>query len=293
MQTFAPPNFNRVLHARFAGARAAAGVLKFPAFLLVWSFGVVLATGVYLPADALVRQAPIEFSDLQSLPSLDDDSAFRLALELQLRESTVVAGEWHPQVAAPATPATYEALEEPETEEVSQLLDVPVIQPQIHLQAPRMIKSPVVQAKPEAARAAEPAQTLPSTQNQHGAMKQVSTSRGARLAKRDARRALAAGEALTAYRSLMASLSDGARDSGYLGLLGVAALASGQTAEAHMVYERLLVMEPDNEQWWAGLAVSSERLGMEAASVYQEALARSEGDSKVQQLVRTRLQGLG
>jgi len=290
MHTFASPNFNRVLHTRFAGARAAAGALKFPAFLLVWSFGVVLAAGVYFPADALVRQAPIEFPQLQSLPSLDDDSAFQLALERQLRGSTVVAGEWQPQVTAPAV---HEAPEAPESKRISLSIAVPVIQPQIHLQAPRMIKTSVVRAKVEIVPAVETAHSLPSTESHHATIKPVSISRRATLAKRDARRALAAGENLIAYRGLMADLPDGARDSGYLGLLALAALASGRPAEAHIVYERLLVMEPDNEQWWAGLAVSSERLGLEATSVYQEALARGDGDSKVQQLVRTRLQGLG
>ena len=297
MNIVAFPENNRLSNARIAGARAAVGALKFPAFLLVWSVGLVLVSGVYLPADALVRQAPIEFHALQQLSGLEDDAAFQLALEQELRGSAVVAGEWQPRstesVVDTSALTTRKNLQ-------GQAISPPAIEPYLDLKrlekvpviAPRMVKTPIAQVPPTTEVAAE-ADTAEVSSRPSRTVKRPATSRRSLLVKRDARRALAAGEKLTAYRNLMAGLSEAADDSEYLGLLALSALASGFSAEALIVYERLLVMEPDNEQWWAGLAISKERLGLEAVSVYQEALARSAENTKVQQLALMRLQGLG
>ena len=73
----------------------------------------------------------------------------------------------------------------------------------------------------------------------------------------------------------------------------MSALALRKADEAHLIYQRLVVMEPDNEQWWTGLAIAREQLGLSAAADYQRALALSGDDSPAAELARSRLQETG
>jgi hypothetical protein len=111
--------------------------------------------------------------------------------------------------------------------------------------------------------------------------------------KQRAREALTQRLPAAAYELLMIELEAGAADTEYLGLLAVAALSSQKAREAHLIYERLVACEPENEQWWAGLAISRDQLGLDATGDYERALAISEQDSALSQLARARLQETG
>ena len=263
------------------GARAIAGAVNFPLFLLIWSVGIVVLAGTYFPADALVRQAPIQFPELDQLSSLDDEAALGSALEQQLQTASVFDGRWQPEIRKP----------------VLTVRPAPLIEPELKLKKPIVVKryrsTPVenqLEVDGRDVRRPDVGQTdVARTKAPTAAPAQGR----ALIAKRQARRAIAAGNRTYAYRLLISEAAGGATDTEYLGLLAVSALSSGKAAEALLVYERLLEFEPEDERWWAGLALSREHLGMNATADYQEVLARGGADSPVFKLAQSRLKALG
>lgn len=253
------------------GARAIGGAVSFPLFLLIWSIGIVVLTGTYYPADALVRQTPLQFPELAALSTLDDEAALGTALEKQLRTASVFGGRWQP---------------EPSKQTLT-VRAVPLIEPELKLKKPLVLKrydsTPIVPQPGE--HKVDVVQPEKPT---------VAPALGrALVAKREARRAIEAGNRSYAYRLLIAEAAGGAGDTEYLGLLAIAALSSGKAAESLLVYQRLLEFEPEDERWWAGLALSREYLGMNATADYQEVLARGGADSPVLELAQSRLKALG
>jgi len=263
------------------GARAVTGAVNFPLFLLIWSVGIVILTGAYYPADALVRQAPIQLPELDQLSSLDDEAALGSALEQQLQTASVFGGRWQPEIRKPVLPVR----------------PAPLIEPELKVKTPSVVKhykSPPVEYLPDVD-GSDIAQTDDAqTDAAQTELPAAAPAQGrALVAKREARRAIAAGNRTYAYRLLISEADGGAADTEYLGLLAVSALSSGKAAEALLVYQRLLEFEPEDERWWAGLALSREHLGMNAAADYQEVLARGGADSPVFKLAQSRLKALG
>jgi Flp pilus assembly protein TadD len=104
-----------------------------------------------------------------------------------------------------------------------------------------------------------------------------------------ARQDLQGGRFADAYHRLRPSVADAHGDSEYLGLLALAAMRMGSYGEAMVIYQRLTGMEPGRRGWYVGLALAREQLGLDATSVYREALMLSDGESEIRALLRAKL----
>ncbi|MEZ5561277.1 MAG: hypothetical protein R3E86_22395, partial [Pseudomonadales bacterium] len=93
-------------------AQGIAGAIRFPVFLLAWSFGLVLVSGQMLPAGASLpeRQLTLQL-ELAPVPDLHDVDAWTAPLDRELAATEVISGRWQPrsvpdgQVTAVAIPA--------------------------------------------------------------------------------------------------------------------------------------------------------------------------------------------
>ncbi len=297
---------------------AMAGALKFPAFLLLWSLGLLLAAGAVLPADAIVRKGPVAFAALSALPTLEDQEAFGAALETELRESAVVSGVWQPPVELPpAVPASPPVLAPQLTVRAPQVKELPAAdaaqaQPALtESEGGSTVPAPVVAGAASAATSldvAEPPAPLAVARTAAEPLRfevrpqPTSATRVARAATlkptaarvlESAQRALTEGRFAAAYRMLMGDVEQAAAHPTYLGVLAVSALALGRDAEALLIYERLTQLAPDDGRWWAGAALSRERLGLEAAAQFEAVLELAGDDDTLHTLAATRLQDLG
>jgi cytochrome c-type biogenesis protein CcmH/NrfG len=104
-----------------------------------------------------------------------------------------------------------------------------------------------------------------------------------------ARQDLQGGRFADAYYRLRPSVADAHGDTEYLGLLALAAMRMGSYGEAMVIYQRLTRIEPGRRGWYLGLALAREQLGLDATSVYREALMLSDGESEVRTLLRAKL----
>jgi tetratricopeptide (TPR) repeat protein len=275
------------MQARSPLAGQVVGAIRFPALLLIWSLGLVLLAGAYYPADALVRQPPMQFRELPQVPTLADPQALARGLEVELQRAQVSGGSWQP--AAPVlVPAIEPVVDVVVDLPVSVPVPVPVLEPQLEIKAAPVVKQNKAQAPVAGFEKQSVSATRQAPQNVV-----VPVMGRTLLAKRQARQHLAAGRVQSAYALLMTEIAGGAQDLEYLGLFAVAAFASGRPAEALVVYERLQELEPDNERWSVGLGLCREKLGMDPLPAYEKAVALSQVDSAVHTIARDRLQELG
>ena len=100
---------------------------------------------------------------------------------------------------------------------------------------------------------------------------------------------MADGRADIAYATLIGGVVEGSGDSGYLGLLAVAALKIMRPGEAQVIYQKLVELEPEQGKWWAGLALSNEQLGLDSAPAYRELLALTGATLPLRELAFSRL----
>ncbi|MDZ7670261.1 MAG: tetratricopeptide repeat protein [Gammaproteobacteria bacterium] len=247
--------------------RAIIGAVYFPAFLFAWTAGVVAVVLQMQPAGAmllhdtgLVRQA-LESRQAAPLAQVNTDlladaDAWGDAMQHLARHSRVVAGRWQPPDATPRA-----------------AVPVPELRVAVTVSAPA-VKAP---AEAAVAAAAEVRKT-PSTGSHYLAME-----------KSAARRALESGRFAEAYARLRPRVTEARHDVEYLGLLAIAAMRTGSHGEAMVLYQRLTALQPDSGRWRTGLAMSQERLGLDAAGVFREALARSDGSGAIGAALREKL----
>jgi tetratricopeptide (TPR) repeat protein len=104
-----------------------------------------------------------------------------------------------------------------------------------------------------------------------------------------AREELQAGRFADAYHRLRPNVADARGDGEFLALLALAALRIGSYGEAMVIYEHLAQREPDGGRWHVGLALAREGLGLDATSVYRQALALSDAAGEIRVLLRAKL----
>ncbi|MEZ5552854.1 MAG: hypothetical protein R3E82_18370 [Pseudomonadales bacterium] len=268
-----------------------AGALQYPAYLLVWSLGILFFTGGFYRADAaLVSVLPIAFEPLASVPSLVTDSEFRVDLDAALSESEVMAGRWQPgresvdkavspplsEVRRSSAPvaghavsgiATVKSAERSSDREVNARPDETSSE-----------RAPVSGAVPEA-----------SMEKRAVSNSTPRVSEEVVALRREARKALNGGDSGRAFRVLMRNVRVAGNDKEYLALLAVAALEQRLPREALLVYEKLIKLDRLDSRWWMGLAVCQERLGADATAIYEEVVRLTEEGSDLQRLALDRL----
>lgn len=253
------------------------GALRFPVFLAVWSIGLVLLSGAFYPADAaLVRGVAQEspyWVEVQEVPRVADLAG---SLEDALRKSDVVAGVWQPTV-------DWQSRKAP----VSEIIAT------VEIEAPPVVEeaevNSVTNAKPlglEVVKVSHDEVGRPTST-------EAIQSSEASDTKRSARYLLQEGRETKAYDILLSTIVEGRSDTEYLGLFALAALQVGRLEEARVVYEKLTRIDPDNQKWWAGLAVVQQHLGGDAATAFAR-VARLAGEgSSVQRLAISALGSTG
>lgn len=233
------------------------GAIRFPAFLLAWSTGIVLLLAQLEPADAmLVQPAPsagIALSFQQAAPIevdllTDPDDGVVMLRELK-RFSGVLSGRWQPRAQSSLAPVLIPAV-------AHRTLPAPRVEKPRPVPVAGMLKT--VRERPVEAPVTRGNARLPSR-------------------KTLARQALGSGQAARAYELLRPGVAAARNDSEYLGLLALAALQVGSGEEAVVLYRRLLTLEPDNERWPAGLAFAGRRLEKPDDAAPNEALATAGG----------------
>ena len=287
------------------------GAISFPAFLLFWSLGLLLVVGQFDSADASsARTAILVNTPLAEPARLDDSDALSHEMSRALRASEVFSGQWTPdgakeKVAKAAAPVAVETGVEPtggvaqvegeksasdQSVDAEERIDkfVPAIRV-VHMSSGSEASEETRERK---------ASAVADDFRKTASVSVVGKTRpGANLAlaslKQDARRLIQNGQIPQAFQLLRASVARGRNDSEYLGLLAVSALRSGNAAEASVVYERLLEMQPESERWWAGFALAKEQQGMDATSVFQQLLALSDEKSDLKRLVRQKIGAFG
>lgn len=297
----------------------AAGALQYPAYLLVWSVGVLFFTGGFYRADAaLVSALPIEFKPLASVPSLVTDAEFKVDLNAALNASEVVAGHWQPErepvveaqsqspfdtkshpveVAEGSTPSQ-EARKNGTREAVilESVGSMESVDSTIVDSEDTAVPGAVLAESARAAgdRAVEPSDSKWSVSEASMEKRSVS-NRVARVSeevvalRREARKALSSGDSGRAFRVLMRNVRLAGNDKEYLALLAVAALEQRLPREALLVYEKLIKLDRLDSRWWMGLAVCQERLGADATAIYEEVVRLTEKGSDLQRLALDRL----
>jgi len=234
------------------------GAVYFPAFLLAWTAGVVAVVLQVQPAGAM---------------ALHDAGPGRQALQT-------------PQAPAPLVQVNTRLLADAKAwDEAMQHLATYSRVVGGRWQAPEEAPRKAVPV-PErhVAVAADPVEAAPVVRKTPS-----SGSRHLAVEKSAARRALESGRFAEAYAHLRPRVSEARRDVEYLGLLAVAAMRTGSHGEAMVLYQRLTALQPDSGRWRTGLALSQERLGLDADGVFREALARSDGSGAIGTALRERL----
>lgn len=285
------------------------GALQYPAYLLMWSVGLLFFTGSFYKADAaLVSAQPVAFAPLASIPTLVPEREFRLELNDALGKSEVMAGTWQPGEALADTADSHP----PAASRSDPVAKDPVAKDPVAKDAVAknpVGKSPVgaVNRSAEEAgstRATGTAMTLDRSAETAGthapataaAMEKRSVSvRMPRVneevvaLRREARKALNLGDSGAAFRLLMRNLRSAGNDKEYLALLAVAALEERLPREALLVYEKLIKLDRLDSRWWMGLAVCQERLGADATAIYEEVIRLTEKGSDMQRLALDRI----
>ena len=283
------------------------GAIRFPTFLVVWSLGFLLVIGEFDSADASsARIGGFTNTPLTAPARIDDSDALSRDMSNALRRSEVYSGEWLPdddreKVATATAPAAEKATGQVALLEREEQVSAPssesgesrvpvlpvnrIIRMTSGLDKPEVVKEQSgVESEGEFAKSAAESRvrkTRPVVNLALGRKKQ------------NARRKILEGQILEAFQLLRDSVEQGRNDPEYLGLLAVSALRSGNPAEASVVYERLLEMQPESERWWAGLALATERQGMDATPVFQRMLALSDENTELKRLVRQKIGAFG
>ncbi len=283
------------------------GAIAFPTYLLMWSLGVVLvviqlqAAGAaerwlpaWEPASALVSSALSERA-LAPVPSLNDADAMRKTAAMLVGSSEVMNGSWQPDedgsAGSPAVSAPV-VVDEPADARTGPLPVVPAAAvDSVEEPAPAQQIGTVGRAQ---SGVSDPVGTiddaaLPAVRKRPAASVSLRHHRD----KAEARRALQSGRFAEAYARLRPAVGDARGDTEFLGLLGLAAMRTGNPAEAVVIYQHLSAMEPDTPRWRVGFALAQESLGLDASGVYREALALSDAGSEVRALLQMRLDGGG
>ena len=268
------------------------GAIRFPAFLMFWSLGFVLVVGKFDAADASsARTAILVSSPLTEPVRVDDSDALSREMSRALRRSEVFSGEWLPdddREKVATAPMPDEAPDE--SAEVQGSIDAGgatsrlvriTSEAEIPAKTQEKENSNVVVGFSKTASVSVVRKTRPSANLELADLKQ------------NARSEIENGRISHAFRLLRASVDQGRNDPEYLGLLAVSALRTGNAAEAGVVYERLLEMQPESERWWAGLALAREQQGMDATPVFQRMLALSEENTALKRLVRQKIGAFG
>ncbi|MDH3640885.1 MAG: hypothetical protein OES38_02250 [Gammaproteobacteria bacterium] len=239
------------------------GAIRFPAFLLIWSAGLVLFMGQLYPADAaLIRHSEISVEHLKPLarvPSISDFAALGDGLDLAL-EASDLGGGWQPEVAV-AVSKDHPA--DDGTNNVG-----------LQIEAARVEQDPVA-SESTASKSAynKIVRVAPSPEPDPVAQTKLA-----------ARVALKSKRSPQAYALLMRHVDQASDDAEYLGLLAVAALQQQLFAEAQVIYRRLVQIDSGNGRWWAGLALAEDRLGLNAGHAYQHVLKLADDASRLRQL---------
>ncbi len=268
------------------------GAIRFPAFLMFWSLGLVLVVGKFDVADASsARTAILVSSPLTEPVRVDDSDALSREMSRALRRSEVFSGEWLPdddREKVAATPTTDEAPGESADGQGNTGVGG------VTARVVRITSETEISAKTKEKERSKVEKGFSKTASLSVVRKtRPRVDLGLVDVKQNARREIENGRISHAFRLLRASVDQGRNDPEYLGLLAVSALRSGNAAEASVVYERLLEMQPESERWWAGLALAREQQGMDATPVFQRMLALSEENTALKRLVRQKIGTFG
>ena len=251
------------------------GAIRYPAFLAIWTAGVVAVTAQLQAIEASPAAAfggAVTDADrfaavvLDPAPRLDDRDAWHEAIAEAMKRTEVTSGAWQPRRGRPA----------------------PAIVPDVALGAVqsgtadskiRQPADPVIVAPDRAAAqdvAAAPDWKTPAVGAGAGlrpaSEREVDRDRLQRD-KAAARTALRAGRFAEAYALLRPVVAEACRDAEFLGLLALAAVRIGSDGEALVLYRHLADLEPERRRWRLGLALAQQRLGLEPDGPAAAALA--------------------
>ncbi|MEQ8857033.1 MAG: BTAD domain-containing putative transcriptional regulator [Pseudomonadales bacterium] len=278
------------------------GAIAFPTFMLAWAAAAMLLLLQLQPAAALEHRVPAwepaaaawwreAGRELAPVPSLDDPRALRSAVDEMARYSEVMNGSWQPRREAPPAGDRTAIVVAVETQ-----TSAPSSEPTVTVRAGA---TEVVAAAAPVAAGMPPASgdTEPAAAGRAGGAAPASVRKRATVLPRprlvvekaEARLALQAGRYAEAYGRLRPSVADARGDSEYLGLLALAAMRTGNNAEALVVYQHLVGLEPETPRWHVGFALAQESLGLDASGVYRDALALSDAGTEVRALLQEKL----
>lgn len=240
--------------------RTMIGAVYFPAFLLAWTAGVVAVVLQVQPAGAMLQHDAVPVRQALQTPAPLTQVNTRLLADVRAWDEAMQHLASYSRVVGGRWQPPAEAPRKA----------VPV--PELHVAV---------------AVAADPVEAAPGVRKTPS-----SGSRHLALEKSAARRALESGRFAEAYAHLRPRVTEARRDVEYLGLLAVAAMRTGSHGEAMVLYQRLTALQPDSGRWRTGLALSQDRLGLNADGVFREALARSDGSGAIGTALRERLADL-
>ena len=243
-------------------------------FFMIWTLVLLVVlkdTGVDASSMPIQHHQLPEFSVLQEPPAVAQGAELAEGLMQNLQsQSEVFSGRWQPnetrsQPLAEATRVTEKA------DHANQPLlasgETGVTPPPMH-----SVKQPATESPTEKLRA---------------------DSRT--LRKLNARRLIQLEDYAEAYLTLMQDLPEVTQDTEYYELLGPVLIQTRRFQQAADVYASLLSMRQDNPRWWAGYAVSLEKLGVPAGEnfAFQELHKLAASDSVLQHFAWRKLTGLG
>ena len=243
-------------------------------FFMIWTLVLLVVlkdTGVDASSMPIQHHQLPEFSVLQEPPAVAQSAELAEGLMQKLQsQSEVLSGRWQPDetTSQPLAEAT----------RVTEKAD--------HAKQPLLASGESRVTPPPMRSVKQPATESPTE-------KLRADSRT--LRKLNARRLIQLEDYAEAYLTLMQDLPEVTQDSEYYELLGPVLIQTRRFQQAADVYASLLSIRQDNPRWWAGYAVSLEKLGVPAGEnfAFQELHKLAASDSVLQHFAWRKLNSLG
>ncbi len=251
---------NRHMFRMYPGANDPCnGNLRWLLFFFLWSFGLVVMVqdkGVDASAMPIQNRVLPTFDALPMVPDVSADkllaTRFGVSLMRKLQnQSEVFSGRWQPPPSGTSeTAGEIPAVSAVSVEKRAAALVVVVKHPSL---ASRSRDSEISQNASDGDSAGVSGDLADAVSD---------FSASSRLRKLRAREEIEQGNYKAAYLTLMRNLPEVTEDTEYYGLLGPILIQTRRFEQAAAVYASLLSIERDNPKWWAGYALSLEKLGV-------------------------------
>jgi MSHA biogenesis protein MshN len=240
-----------------------AGAARLSVFFAMWTLALLLLHDVRVNAapvyDAPTSAGPGWWVTPAPAPSIDSASVW----EGLAQRSDVISGRWN--VASNAVPAKVEVRSAAAAHDDSR--PAPVAKPRVAAttSAATVATVPMKRASTINAAQSEIAQRIASgdiagAQEVLVRARQESPAATGTLRLLEAHIAIGAGDSERAYALLLEDLPDVRTSTQQHDLLAAVMLRTSRYSEAAAVYRALLTVDPRNARWWAGYAVTQDRL---------------------------------